>query len=879
MQTRTTALVLFAAVVFASAASAPGQSGRESPARRAAKLYETASSQYSARAYNQAEPLLEKFVREYGTNENVTVASLQLAHCRKELKDEEGYKRALQQILNRFPGSPAWLIAQGALLKLAKADEDADEYFRLLDGLGGRSGVLPLDLLADVRMSGWLSKRRYYGGGLFDADLLRGRPVRDEPGWIMDVAAMATTPEYAERALKALKITLQKRAGGLPSDWQHVHVRLLRKADKLDEAQKAFDDYVAGWGDDPRVIELWKLEMKHGPMAKDEDAKEAVLLKLLKQFPGAGDLEEMLRGRLYGRRDAPYEEYTPLARLYLDTYHDGWLYGHVVDQWVSKAVALAGEGDPSKIEPTMAMLDAVAYQEHPDWKLKLLNRKIDLHRAAGRTDKAVELARKLVDRKYWSADTWERILSLAKADKAFVSVENAARKEFEIPRVNPVSPAFALLNRLKLRLQDDQVRHAEEIGEKLWSEHREDAATIRAVKLLADYYFEKVLPEPRDKWIARMVDVYHDHPLTESVLANQITAEGAARRYDRQARAIDKAIERFPSSEMARHSYRKRFRCFSAENDEEGALAFARKVYGPGAEAGDMHDLKELAEHELGRDSDYKERGDYWMDKAEKLEGLRQRARCLNEALEHYFIRPAYHSRGRDEPYVEQSLKVIKLLQEQELNAVIRWKLAFADAALLAHQGKVEEAEKALAERLGEAKVRDLSLRMDLPGLGAAYGEAAKAKSDAGKLKAGQELARRLRKQCPSYRDQGSIELMLASMYASADQDAQAARHLLALVHEHPRPARMSHYADRAFYHLRRGAPGQYPPELEKYLREVARVPELVPDKLYDLGRFLLGKRSSAVMQVHRRLVQQWPASSYRDKLEEEIAKRAGRGR
>ena len=68
-----------ACVVLALCSPLAGQApaGRETLPQKAGKLYGSAISQYNLRAWDQAEPLLEKFIKLYSTHDHAAVARMQ----------------------------------------------------------------------------------------------------------------------------------------------------------------------------------------------------------------------------------------------------------------------------------------------------------------------------------------------------------------------------------------------------------------------------------------------------------------------------------------------------------------------------------------------------------------------------------------------------------------------------------------------------------------------------------------------------------------------------------------------------------------------------------------------------------------------------------
>ena len=850
-------------VCLLPATAGPGRGAKpaaETLAHKAGQLYKTAVSAMRTRQHQQAEGLFAKYVKTYPTHEYVPVGYLLLASCRSQLKDTEGYREALTEATRRYTGSPAWFTAYKALMTDARKSKDADRYFLLLEGMVRPMPRAPWRIQGSIGWEFGHYQRMEYQGQ-FRPRACRLESFRHGGGWVMGLVEMADTQERAQRALKLLAKNFQNRRDELPPDWQYVHVLLTERAGAAEEAAKAWDEYVKGWGDDPHLISLWQVKMAQAQAAKDDKGVAEAFSKIMEKFGGSPSLETFVYRHMEELwRRKKHDEYITWVGYYLKTYPMSYWSHSVVRNWVGLAKQAAEKGDTAQAEAAGKMLAELGDAGGPGRERSRLHLRIDLLGTLKKEAEAAGLAARLLAPEHWSEQAFATLNGHARRHKAFAEVVQAARARHKIPLPDPTSKAFVALHKLKSRLAGDQLRHAEEIGEEIYSAHRNDASTIEAVKLLADYCFKKVLPAPRDKWMDRMVASYPSHPATQAVLANQITAEYAAKRYDRLAGAIDTAEARFGGT--LGKWYNQRMACFRVDHDSDGALGYARKVHGPRAEAGDSHSLYELSRYELaGKGRDFKAIGDYWMAWARKHAGKRLETHCYRRAWQGYYYSPM-HSSARDQIQWDAALEVVKAMRDQTRDPELKWRMAFGEVNLLAAKGDGEAALEALNAHLEEGGTfRDLYLRVELAQLGGALGTSKM-------VKQGRDLARRLKKVCFTNDDACAIELMLASMYGALKAYNRAAEHCINAVRTYPFAPRMYPHMRTALRYLAHTRSRRHPSELEAYIRRAARAQEIVAPLLHEAGVFYAQARSSAALDMRKRLVGGYPASGSRDRLD-----------
>ena len=883
-------LAVFTCFIIAKAAGDQNAPPKRPPtlAEQASKLYTSAMSQYRDRHWKQAEGLLKKFVKTYPSHEYVPAAYLELAYCREQLKDFAGWEKSLDTVIKRFWGSPAWFMAYAARMKRAKELKENDKYLKLLTTMSRRVRELPFRMYTQIGWSYW--NYEYYN---YRLSPLRPKAAEMDiiirkPGWIMDVVEMADTPIRARRAISALQYTFKKYSKELPPDWQYARVALMKKAGLTAQAENALKKYINEWGDDPRVVEIWLLKLNDAYARKDEKEIAKIIDYLVKNYKGIGSkcyfiidrslrvmegrVARALAKRLKELYEADkYEQFTKLARFYLQTYTASyWRRRWIIDLWYDMAKKRAQGGDTSRIPSTLKMLDEFPLEQTPSAKRRYIARKIELYVLMKNFDQAVQLANELLGDKYYCAAGYNLIERYANRYKPFAKVLEKARAKWKIPKDDPTSPAAKLLENLIKRLKDDQIRHAEEIGEEMFAKYRSDASTIKAVKMLADYYFKKVIPEPRDKWMERMIETYPYHPLTESVLRNHITAERAAQRYKRLAEAIDTLLKRFPGVELDNTLYYSRLACYNAEHDTVGKIVFSKKYLGPRAIVGDIDSIDRIARCALAGyefDKDDKKVGDYWFNQAKKLKNC-ARFYCLARAWYAYNRWNWHREKCQQDDRFSAVQTIIKMLREQQDDPELRWAMEFADINLLACAGKTREMLEKLSARLGKnKKYRDLSLRLNFSAIGTALG-------DNNMINEGRALANKLKKHCYTLRDKISINLMLARMFEQAKLYLPAAQYYLKVVEAYPRPARMFRYFRRVQWNLSRANSPAYPAKVNWYIGKIGRTQELIPGLLCNIGGYFLGKKNqAAAMSVFRQLASRYPASMGRDRLAKALFK------
>jgi len=846
--------------------------------REAARVYQTAMSQYRAREWRQALGLLEEFLKKYPTNENIPVAYLQLAYCKHVLKDPEGRDKALEVAIRRFPGSPAWFLAHGFKLRQALGAKKNDDYISLLEAmLRSTRRIAPLRLGEDISFN----HRSYY----FRESFSRVKWMRHHhnwsydywglaspfryPGWALDIVSAADTEDRAKKVLKALEATLRRYDKQLPPDWQFVHVALLRKAGQAEKADALFKGYAESWGKDPRAVGLWLLEGFAAQARKDEKTATAVFDHLIKAHPGGYVLREALAQRLsHLYRTGQYVPYTTLARFYLKTYPLSRHRGGVISQWVQLARRTAAKKKPEMYAEVMKMLDEAGGDENLDWRRTKLRWQFTLHMDLKQYAEAAKIVEELLSEKHWTSGHLSTYQRYVKTDKAIAKAVEDARKRYGIEPIDAKSPAAKMLADLKGRIKDRQLRFMEEIGEEMFSKHRKDPATIEAGRLLVEYYYSQVLVTQRDKWMKRMIVSYPRHPSTEHVLNRQIAAYGAARDYAKMAGSLDQAAQRFGGRGLS-HWYRQRIQCYNAAKDEVGRVNYVKRVFADRLKKGDMAAQIELARYEVAvyQREDAKSRGDHWMRVAKKLAGTQGEVRCLYEAYLSYFYRPWHHRTAKRENICwNEARQAVTMLARQSVDPQMAWQVRFRDVDLHVYQGKAVAAIAALEAHLRDTKKpRDLGRYVGLTALGSVIGRGKQ-------LRKGVNLIKKLRSACWTKADENALDAMHGEMYRAVGQPARGAGYYMKIVDRAPFPMAAYGSFRQVVRCLNEAGYTKTPSAITRYIAKIPRVQDYVPGLLYQSGYAYFRTKRRGIMSIRGKLAKQYPASGPRGQLEKLIA-------
>ena len=839
----------------------------------AAETYKAGEALYIRGDWSAAAKAMGDFTKKFPGHESVPVAWLQIAHCRYNLSDSTRGDKAMDTILQRFPDSYAAEFAWGRKLANARSRNDHDGFLKLYQKLTRRLGRAPFGLSdrLDWRRTGdyWHGYQIY----LFWTPVSRSgykasAAGRLDRGWGQRLLSVADTPGRVDRLLQILLPTFKQWGRDLPTDWKYLHVQLLRRATKAEEAQAKFLEYTTTWAkDDPRVMSLWLAEAEYAQSAGEEARADGIYQNLLSRYTGFSSLAARLPARFnHLRTRGRYKDFTKLARQFLKTYPlSGWrndLLGH----WFSMA---NGKGRTDRAAEVLKLLEAEKsrYPLNTGLMWQSIHRRVELLLVLGKTQPAVELARSLVDKRYWSSRSFSALRNWSSKNKAFAPLVARAREKWTIPLPNSGNPAAKMLQDLRRRIGNEKLRHMEEIGDEMYQSHRREAETIEAIRSLVNFYFKKVLYDQRDKWAEKMVAAYPYHPATEAVLIDQINAKRADKDYAAMAPLTETAMANLPGSGAWGQWFNFRVECYEAEKDIEGRIHFARKHLRKRAESGELAAIGRLGSFEEKHRKTYKERGDYWMDLAPRHAGNYRQEYCLNKAFYAYYTHPVAKWQFGEVDF-PSALRAARALYDKTSDLELRWKLAFEDINLLSQAREGRLALEVLASRLAgprksrRKKISAVGARLDMNNLGRALGLA--------KLAAEAEpLLSRLQKRCYSNADAAGLTVTRALMYHAQNAYVPAAQEYLALAQRAPWPTQKYKWFRQAAECMKSLNSTDYVDLQMGFIRQFKTAQDVVPRLLRELMQFQLGRNRRAGPQPYLgTLIRNFPASKARGDAE-----------
>lgn len=864
----------------------------------ASHSYSTALKVYKLGDWKKAQAAFAEFVQKYPGHQNVPLAYLQLAHCRSVLKDWKGRQEAVETVIEKFPESKAAKYAFGHQLAVLRSQKNYDAWLDLLEKISKQTRQIPLNY------SGRLDWRRngdYWWR--FSNTMMHFPHVRQSGyrlniapglGWANEVLTVADTPLRALRALDILDPTLKHAGNDLPANWKYAHVELLRRAGTFEDdpkdtskeaqsrrlrikrarrpaAEEQLKAYLDGWpAKDPRKMGLMLLLAEQAQAAGDDAEANRWYAQLLEEYPAYSTLGNRLKGRLtYLYEKQRYNDFVALARWYLKHYPIGGLRDDIVRWWI----ALVTKGLPESAEQIPVVLKVLEKEEAGYAKnirrlKKGLQERLELFEAAGQTNQLVPLAKKMLSKDYWCAESFQQIEELAKKHEALKPVLAEARKQFVIPVEDPKSPAKKQYDELQQRIKANQTRHMEEIGRELLDAHPKDPWTIKTLHDLVNYYYQKVLIEPRDRWVAAMMENYPRHPLTQAVVDRQIKAVGGAKNFSELARLTEWAMQQFPGANRWDGWMNSRMESFTATKDYPGASQYGRDAFGPRAAAGELAAIAKMIEYDNAglEQTDMKSRGNRWRQEAKQWKGKPQELYCLRNAFHEYYVTPV--SRWWwDKICFNEAAETAQELNKSKFDPELAWRLEFEPVNMRIQSGDAVAAARQAMKTIKEVKdTFQIAQRLDLYNLGWTLGKA----KLSGKA---QRLLIALKNRCKLPSDQYAFKVMLGNLFEAEGKHDLAAKFYLMAGDDLDWPIDAWPLVNEAGSGLRRDP---YSAAMMRYAGSIKSAQDLVPRILSAVARRNLGSvtRRAKALALVKLLRSKYASSGYRGQVEAALQKK-----
>lgn len=868
----------------------------------AAKAWMTAMSAYKGGHTKQAEALLDDYVRKFGSTEKTPLGYMFLANCRARLGKPEAEDEAIAEVRRRYKGSVWWFAAEAHALRRLKAKGKVNEFLDYLEKFITEAKELPMDFSSDVR-AGEGNSTGYSGGSgpWFHYQAPVGMEwLRDiyggSKGIVPELEAMADTPARRQRVYKILDPIFRRGLEGrLPIGWQYAHLRQLVNLGRIEEAEKLYARYLKDYpptDGDPRGIMLRVLWGQFWQGRKDDKRADAIYADLIKNYMGFATLSTVLRPRFALLvQENRHREFVPLARAYLKHYPHGYDRKHILDLWVGILWKPALSGDAEALSHIIEMLDSYYGPKSIHRRETLIRFYLEMKKP----EEAVKLARPFLNDDEWSRETYLQLRRYAGKETAFAALVDEADKKYGIfaPDPDPNSEPALKLKELKARMKDNQVRHMEEIGDTLFGKHRKTAEAVEGVRLLVEYYFQKVIPGPRDAWMARMIEAYPRHPDTQRVLVRQVEALYAGKFFEKLGSPLDLIQKRFP--ERARSdrplAFQQtwgslRLRAYDAVDDKEGREKMTREDFtrlAKAAEGGNLYAMRAYANHQFRQAGkpDPEARGDYWMKYARKFAGTRAELFCLREAWQAYVNTHQPDVPQDKKVYVlDEALDAIEELQTQKIDPEVAWNTQFADVNLLLAHRKVREALYRLKERIQDGKkIRDVSARLNFGALAGRLAEQPRVREVGLQL-----VDKKLRKVCFTQADMDWIDnFEIWILYHEPSQERRPAAHrkampfFLAKMDKTPIPLRAWGWYQHAMRCASSLGLKASKSVADRYLQRISHCQSLVPGILAGLGHRAMSPPTQdpkVLKEMRERLERRYAASAARGSLENAVEKK-----
>lgn len=853
----------------ATAASAPASVPLWEQAKKA---HDQAMSQFHSASYAQAQSLFKSFIDKFPSNESVPQAYWLMAKCQREQGDGNGFLGTLDEMIKKMPGSPVWFVAYGNKLSQLKTMKKNEEYLDTLEAmwkaLGGKQVRLDLTRtyveeygIGEGRWCTWFPWYRSDRQRRWSSYVRWNVTPFAEPGWERDLVSMCDTPDRARRALLILDATLDKygdeKDPQLGPDMEFAQYLLLLRAGQDAEAARLLAARQEAWGDDVRGLHLLLYQGEWAQELHDDKTADAVYGLILKKYGSYGSLADCLRPRFeYLQATGQAKTHVALGRYYLKEFPQNRYCKNIIQQWVDMAKPIAIGGNQEVYQDTLDLLKG----QFGDDSYPVLRWQIEVKVEQRKFAEALPLMQALAQDKYWTQVTFNQLSAWAGRDPSLQAVVEDMRTRYKVPANDPSSSANGLLKDLQEHIKADEVRFIEEIGESMAAKYPADASTIEAMRLIVNYYFQKVLDVPRDKWVNRMIQAYPRHPGTFWAMQTEAQAYSAAKKYRELAALLDQMNTRFPGMAEQWSWYPLRLQCFDAAKDLAGRAAFVKKYYQADLKAGAMTAVDEMVNSQISDPNDSKKNGDLWMEQASALAGTRGELYCLGRAWETYYWTPARQGELHRPVCWHEGLETIRAMQDQKLDPEMKWLMEFGAVHLLSDMHNAGAALDELDNRLTAKKYRDITDRLNMMHI-VMWG--IKDSNDAAR---GLAIGLKLQKLCYTEKDETDLAYYLGGVCDSLHQHSQGMIYCAKPFQDCLWPALLWDQLHKTLDMC--DDVSQYCLVADQYIAKLPQAQEMAAQLLLMEAQFAWHKTQMLPSAIKLKIINNYPASDARGQLE-----------
>ena len=837
---------------------------KETQAQQAGKLWGEAWGQYQKQGWAQAGDLITQLLTKFPSYESSPEANVYLAACLLNQKKDDEFLKQINSTIAAFSGSELGLLASSLKLNYYLGKKDVDGFLDAWKESAGDGGRIP-NYLLDPNAFGATSSNC---GGLRGAFY---RDLRDE------TMKLCSTPKAAAHALEVFEATFHQPPEKFPETWQWVHCYLLLVADKPADADKAFKQYTDWWAGDVRGRGLfWDYAEYLRTVAKKPEAAAGVYRSLIDTYGGTDTADKA------GAQLAAILAADPSKTKDLLAWADGFIARHrlmdganqVQGLVIEKCIALAAK-DPGMAERAYKMLQQDLDKMPPPERVSRYESLVKLAISANDFDKAAEFATAMVGDDVWSGNAFNRLTALAGAYPTLGTIVRDAKVKRGIfdppPRDTPpgnnaaasLKDAFAaapLGEQFAAKLAANAGPDAEKIADDLVAKYPNTAAAVDSVCKLVEFYSKAGQAQPRDKWMAKAIELWPASPRSEDILNQRCALEKAAAQFDKLAADCDLGIKRFPSSQYRAGWVALRLECFQAAKDLAGAAAWQASQLNWSAMNGSLNSINEIVRTAVVPEGGNAAEvfGGKWADWGGKLGDTNAALACLANAQQQFLAAKAY----------DKAAAMAEKLRNQKVNPETAWRYKFSDIEMMLQQQMWKDAVAAAADRLPTEPRPQFRIyrQLDLHTLGMAF-------DHMDKLADAKTLSTKLLMLYKFPDDQdAALSLLIGACRTSKDpKEVGKAGEAMMRIARDMYPPDLGYTTAVQAAQLAQ-APATYDGYLRQATQNMGRARYIVPKLLQAIGEYYLARNNlGQASSVQSQLASGFPASVARDQFDARI--------